>query len=100
METPRPRPLLGGGLLKNLFSDVPVHGLGRERFTTEQKSDVEALFSDIGFATTDDFIMAALPGYLVMDMIDFVKLPPGSEEKKALAKEIKSNLQGVIDSIE
>lgn len=97
METPQAPQ--GGELLKKLFSEDPVHGLGRERFTAEQRADVENLFNknNIPFA---DHVLDRVYGSTVMDMIDYVNCAPGSDEKKALASTIEAELLQALDSVE
>ncbi len=85
---PQPKPL---PKLDDLLSETPVHGIGYERFTPEEKTDLDALFSNAG-TRFDDPALEHLKGEALMDMMDYVRSPAHSPARTEAAARIKAAL--------
>ncbi len=74
--------------LEKLLSETPVHGLGYEQFTPQQRADALSLLSEMG-SGLDDPIFVALPGEVLLDFISYVQAPVGTTERSRLSNEIQ-----------
>ena len=92
--------LKGGELLRGLMSETPVHGLGRERFSETERTEIKSLLSVAGsgmdFPHIDD-----LRPRTVLDMVDFLRGGFEGEDKVNFKKEIIAQIKdecGINDS--
>ena len=78
--------------LEDMLSKTPVQGLGYERFTDSERTDIDALLSTAG-SNFDDPLLQSLRGETLLDLMKYARSASGTPERAQAAAAVKSAIE-------